>query len=415
MLSMGKFTRIDDWLSTVEPKTRTFYRSSWKKFTTFARQRGKDTLRIVEEYRAAKYQGEREKDRFLDPWNDVIQAFSSSLESSKLAPSTRYSTLVAVKSCLRFWKIPLEVRLPKPYGLYHNRDLSRELIRLILSRANLRDRTIWLLQAESGLRSQAAISLKYWQIQDDFEKDLTPMRIVIPAKDQKTRVEDRWSFIGEDGVKALREYLKPRMPLNPDAYVFVPEKPGLVKGKQFTVASLSVKFHRIVRKLNLEQGAPRGKPGHYRMHGLRKYFRNNMRCDSAFREFWMGHSLGVDDHYISRDPEEHRKRYAEGYEQLRILEPTTPKQLTEIQEQLKQKDLEIQELRTQNEKLSARIDQLAEPLEALLELNKPNDDFEFQDESQKRTPLGIVLRYLHLKTAVDLQKEVKKLKKEKEQ
>lgn len=356
---MGNRDRLEDWLSTVAPKTRSFYKPSWIKFSAFARKRGKDTLRIVGEYRHAKYQGEREKDRFLDEWNDIIRAFSSWLESRNLAPFTRKNMLVAVKSYLKYWKIPLDVDLPKhPYVLYHNRDLSREQIRLIFSRANSRDRTIWLMMAESGLRPGTAITLKYWQIQDDFEKNITPMMILTPAESLKDHVGDRWSFIGEDGVKALREYLKPRLPLKPQEYVFISEKPGLMKGEQFSAASLSVKFHRIVGKLNMEKGAQRGKPGHYRMHGLRRYFRNNMRADPAYREFWMGHSIGVDAHYISRDLEFHRAEYRKNYESLRILEPTTPTGFKEIQEQLKQKDKEIQELKTEVQHIKKYTDLL---------------------------------------------------------
>jgi hypothetical protein len=44
----------------------------------------------------------------------------------------------------------------------------------------------------------------------------------------------------------------------------------------------------------------------------------------------MGHSLGTDEHYISRDVETYRKLYADNYASLRIYEPPTP-YLTEEQ------------------------------------------------------------------------------------
>jgi hypothetical protein len=171
-------------------------------------------------------------------------------------------------------------------------------------------------------------------------------------------VGDRWSFIGEDGIRALTEYLKPRLPLKDQDYVFASSRPGRVKGEQFTEASLSTIFRRITQHLKMEKGSPYGKPGHYRMYGLRKYFRNNMKAEESLREFWMGHSLGVDAHYITRDPEVHRAEYKRGYEQLRILEPATPAQLTEIVEKLKQKDLEIEELRTMNQQLLTEVQKI---------------------------------------------------------
>ena len=69
-----------------------------------------------------------------------------------------------------------------------------------------------------------------------------------------------------------------------------------------------------------------------------------MKADPAFREFWMVHSLGVDSHYVSRDPEFHRKEYKKGYEQLRIPETVTPAQMKDINDQLRQKDKEVHNL-----------------------------------------------------------------------
>jgi integrase len=364
--SLGELRRmepnhwLEDWLSSraESPKTRENYLYCWKNISTFCMNRGKDPSTLVEDWRAVKCQGEIPRERFLEEWMDLIRAFNTWLKP-KYASLTMHNHLAVLRSFLVYWKIPLDVELPRhTYVKYHNRDLSKETIRQILSKATQRDRTIWLLMAESGLRANTAITLRYYQIQEDFEKDIIPLRILTPAEILKDHVGERWSFIGEDGARALREYLKPRMPLKGEDYVFASERPGMLKGEQFSVASLSVKFARLVRKLKLERGAPIGKPGHYRMHGLRKYFRNNMRADPSYREFWMGHSLGVDAHYVSRDPEFHRAECKKNYESLRILEPTTPTGFKEIQEQLKQKDTEIQQLRTEVQEMRKTQDTL---------------------------------------------------------
>jgi len=364
---------IEDWLSAraEAPKTKELYLMCWKHFTEFCKERGKDPLRIVDDYRVVKYQGEAQG-KFLDEWQDILNAFNTWLKP-KYAPLTMKNHLVAVRSFLRKWKIPLDVELPRhACVIYHNRDLSKEIIRQILSRASQRDRTIWLFMAESGLRAKTTINLKYLQIQNDFEKEIVPMRILTPAETLKDHVGDRWSFVGEDSVRALREYLKPRMPLKGEDYVFASERPGRVKGEQYSESALSVKFSRTCRALKLEKGTPYGKPGRYRMHGLRKYFRNNCRADPFYREFWMGHDIGIDESYIDRtmsrdltDPEIHRKLYQQAYEELRILEPTTPTGYREIQQQLKQRDSEIQELRAEMQKLredSEATDQAMEHL-----------------------------------------------------
>jgi integrase len=151
--------------------------------------------------------------------------------------------------------------------------MTREELRQILTFASPRDRVIWLVMAESGMRAETAVGLRYWQMKEDFEARRIPMRIILPSESLKDHVGDRFTFIGEDGFKELSEYLRGRLPLKDDDYVFASEKAGKVKGEQFSVASLSVKFNRLVQKLGLDK--PRGhKPKSLRMHSLRKYFRN---------------------------------------------------------------------------------------------------------------------------------------------
>jgi hypothetical protein len=212
--------------------------------------------------------------------------------------------------------------------------------------------------AESGMRAETAINLRYWQIKEDFEAKpkRIPMRILLPSESLKDHVGDRFTFIGEDGVRELSEYLSRRLPLKDEDYVFASEKAGKVKGEQFSVASLSVKFNRLVQKLGIETSKG-GKPKSVRMHALRKYFRNNMKADSSFVRFWMGHSLGVDAHYITRDVERHRQEYAKGYEYLRIFEPSAVS-VTEILEQLRRKDEETKALKQEIAELRQRLEAL---------------------------------------------------------
>ena len=363
---------IEDWLSAraESDKTLNEYIRAIAAFSEFCQGRGKNFDQVVESWRTAHYAGAREEQVFLDQWQDIIRSYATYIKP-RYAPLSQKVFLTVPKSFFSFWKIPLDVDLPRrACVLYHNQDLTKKLIRQILSKASQRDRAIFLLMAESGLRSNTVVNLKFWQIKEDYEKGTIPMRILTPASEIKDHVGDRWSFIGEDGAKTLGEYLEPRMPLKDQDYVFATKKPSRVKGEQFTEASLSTIFRRITEHLKMEKGSPFGKPGHYRMHGLRKYFRNNMKAEESFRKFWMGHSLGVDAHYISRDPEEHRKRYSKGYEALRVLEPVTSVQLEDIAENLKQKDIEIRKLKRQLEERDAEIADLNEKFVSRNEVEK---------------------------------------------
>lgn len=409
---------IEDWLSEriEKEKNRNEYMAILKIFSDFCQERGLNFLNVVDDYRTAKYSGAREEQMFLDRWNDLIKRYATSLKNrttqrgGRHTPFTIKTYLSVPKSFFSCYKIPIDVNLPKKrqtYVIYHNRDLTKEQIRKILSTASQRNRVIFLMEAESGLRADTIINLKYWQIKEDFEKETVPMRILTPRSTIKYHVDDRWSFVGEDGFKALKDYLETRTPLKNDNFVFASEKPEKMKGEQFTVASISRQFRNTVKKLKLENGGLPGKPGHYRMHGLRKYFFNNMMpTPKEYRDFWMGHTISSsDEYYITLDPEKHREVYAQGYEQLRILEPATPAQLTEIAEQLRRKDQEIQELRNQNQKLSGEIQKINEQLKSML---IPDNDYyvdtipEFEDEIKEQLKEVLGLNPRKAKALLDL-------------
>jgi integrase len=354
-------SRVTDWLNArcESDKSRSSYIYGWRNFESFCLLRGKDPNKLVDEFRALKYEGEVKKEVFLDDWQDLLRAFTGWLKP-RMASLSHKQCLSAIKSFMRFWKIPLDVDLPRhPFVTYHNRDIKKEEVKLILNNATPRDRVIYLVLAESGMRSDTAVNLKYWQLKEDFEAKRVPMKILLPSSSLKDHVGDRWTFIGEDGFRELSDYLKRRLPLKDEDYIFLSEKQGLVKGGQFSAASLSVKFNRIVQKLGIDKSLGQaGKPKRIRLHGLRKYFRNNHGADSSFVNFWMGHSLGVDAHYISRDSEEHRKRYTEGYKALRIFEPN-PESLIEIIQQVKQKDRQINEQAKQLNEMKGQIEALS--------------------------------------------------------
>lgn len=364
--------RIEDWLSQVceSPKTRNSYGWAWQNFTKFSEARGKDTARLVDDWRSAKRLGEGEKEAFLEDWQDTIRAFNTWLKP-KFASLSLKTHLTVVKSFLRYWDIPLKVDLPKhSYVTYHNRDIKKEELKKVLTFATARDRVIWLVMAESGMRPDNAVNLKYSQIKEDFEAARIPMKISLPSSTLKDHVGDRFTFIGYEGFRELANYLHGKI-LRADDYVFASERQGRCKGEHFGPTSLSVKFNRLVQKLGIDksrgnkQKVGNPKPKEIRLHGLRKYFRNNQGADSSYVEFWLGHSLGVDNHYISRDIEQHRKKYAEGYESLRVFETGG----TDVRSQLAERDREIKELKekiaAKDQEYEGRMRELQDKLESV--------------------------------------------------
>ena len=369
--------RTEDWLSTVaeSPKTRNSYLEGWHIFEEFCKERAKDANSIVDDYLSIKYLGEAQRERFVFELREVLKGFYVYLKPKFASLSAKHE-LAIVKSYLNYWKVPVDIDLPKhPFVTYHNRDIEKEEVKQILTFASARDKVMYMLLVESGARVDNITNLKYWQIKEDFEAHKIPMKILMPSPTLKDQVGDRWSFIGEDGFNELSNYLARRSPIKDDEYVFLSEKQGRVTGAQFSPASLSTKFNRIVQKLKIAESLGQaGKPKRIRLHGLRKYFRNNMKADSAFVNFWMAHSLGVDSHYISRDVEEHRKLYAKGYKNLRIFTPSK-ENLADLYHEINAITQSMAELQQENKELKNRITRIEDKLKI-----KPRPPFEIPPE-----------------------------------
>jgi integrase len=379
---MGK-QWIQNWIQSQEsPNTQKAYRIAKEKFAEFCKNKGKNGLEnIVTEYRAARDDDDRRKlQQFIDAWDDVLQEYTIWLKQHYV-PGTVKTYLASLQSFFKKNKIPIDIDIPKnSYVTYPKKDLKRKTIQLIITRSTVRNRAIWLMLAESGLRPDTVTNIRWWWIKEDFLAKRIPMRINVPQQFVKDKVGDRWSFIGEDGFRALKEYLEPRLPLQDDDYVFVREPPKPRKkrprryvpgsimehredperlpGIPFTSANLSATFGNTVRALNLDSGIF-GKPGKVRLYCLKNWFRNHCEADYGYREFWMCRSSQVDSHYVSRNPEDHYERYDAAYPKLRIMEepPTSVSAKKEIQ-QLKN---QVEEMRKDNEIFNQVVEILRDP------------------------------------------------------
>jgi 2-hydroxy-3-keto-5-methylthiopentenyl-1-phosphate phosphatase len=99
----------------------------------------------------------------------------------------------------------------------------------------------------------------------------------------------------------------------------------------------------------------------------------------------MGHSLGVDAHYISRNPEVHRAEYKKGYPELRILEPLATDEMKAIQEKLQKKDEQIQNLIGEMHELK-RNSEIYKQIVAVLRIPERLKQFEKWISEEKAEP-----------------------------
>ena len=398
---------IENWLNLQEnPRTRASYQRGIKKFAEFCKRKGFNGLdTIVQDYRAARDSYDRRKlSQYTDAWADVLQEYTIWLkQDQEMAPASVKNYLAILQSFFKTARVPIEVDIPKrAYVTYPKQNLKRKTLRLIISRSTVRNRAIWLMLAESGLRPYTVTQIRWWWIKDDYMAGRVPMMIRIPQEFVKDNVGDRWSFIGSDGYDALREYLRPRLPyLQDDDYVFVreppkpkkkrskreryvpgtimehredPEDPLKLPGIPFTSGNLSATFSNTVRALNLDSGFF-GKPGKVRLYCLKDWFRNHCRADYGYVMFWMCRSCPVDSHY-ARYEEEHRKAYKEAYPELRVMEE--PSRISDTHREIQELRNEVRELTQYSAALKSWADFIQEkglgkkpePLEIIEQLIK---------------------------------------------
>jgi len=332
--------------------TETVYDSRIKAFRDFVKAEFKiDIEQLKRLWREAKYSSLQDREKFLDLLADITETYAVYLKKQGFKITTRHSNLSVVQSYLHkgCGIKDFDVDLPKRlFVTFHNRDITKEEIRKILEHCTLREKLFYLMMVETGARPRTLVKLRYWMIKEDFENGILPMKIELPSSILKDKIPNRFTFIGEDAFKLLKEYLSLRTSLKDDDLILQPEVKARMKKSYLSPETFSNKFSDLVLELGLVERTEKGKPKTLRMYCLRKYFINNMTCDSMYRKFWSCHK-SVEDFYIAKDVERHREEYVKGYSNLRVYKPSASAEV--VAEQQKK----IEELETAIERLRSML------------------------------------------------------------
>lgn len=339
MANPEKFDLAENWLGMVayshsgSNNTRENYRRNWNRFLSFAGRSAEDIMK--------EYEGSTDRD-FKRRYAQIVKSWIAQLSQEGLSNSSIKVTVAAVQSFFKYHDLPLGfIPVAKDIIEFHNRDIAKEEIQVILRASLPRDRAFYAVMAQSGIRPDTLCHLKLKHIEQSEE---LPWKITVPQKDAKGKFGAHFTFIGEDAVRHLKAYWAMRRNLTPESYVFS----QLAAEKPVKRALMSMQFSRTVRHLK-DTGhlqfeiKEKGKPAEIRLYSLRKFFRKmagNAGID--YVEFWMGHRQGVIDHYISREPEHHRQLYKEkAMPFLRLEEPTpteTEQTIKELRKDLAEKE-----------------------------------------------------------------------------
>jgi len=348
---MQRMSLVETWLNTVayshsgSKNTEIYYRRALLQFCEFV---GKTPEQLLREY-------ENGTDReFKRKYARYLRTFIAALQKEGYAVGSISSYQAAVKSFFKYNDLPMGF-VPSANMLieFHNRDISREEILELLRTANPRDRSYFSVMAQCGLRPGTISGLKIKDVEKILDDDTpVPCKVTVRQENTKGKFQEYFSFIGADAVRNLKDYLKTREDiLTLDSWLFIkfghPETPmsPSVATHQFKSITQTLRDKDIVA-FDTKRKEINGKliQRHaLRLYCLRKFFRKHAGMAGAdFVNYWMGHSLGVDEHYFSRDPEHHREIYREKAMPHLRLETITP---TETDKIIAQQAEEIERLK----------------------------------------------------------------------
>ncbi len=129
--------------------------------------------------------------------------------------------------------------------VYHNRDITRQEVSEILRISSPRDRAFFAVLAQSGLRPYTICKLKIKHLEPDLSNDTVPLKIEVPKEIAKGKYRGHITFIAEESVQYLKDYLKTRGNLTSESWVFT--KYGTEE--QSSPKAFSHKFRKAARKL----------------------------------------------------------------------------------------------------------------------------------------------------------------------
>jgi site-specific recombinase XerD len=323
--------------------TAAAYRHNFKLFCQFIGSTPEEIL--------ADYERSNERD-FKRRYAQFIRSWISSMAREEFVSSTVVGRVGAVKSFFKYNDLSLgHVPIGKVSIEFHNRDIAKEEILLVMEGSRPREKAFYALMAQSGLRPETICKLQMKHLEPDLSKGTVPCKIDVPKEITKGQYRSFFTFIGEDALRYLKAWLSTRKNLTSESYLFTsykqegPDAPldRSSISHRFGILALKLKGSG---KLSYEQ-KKKGRPSELRLYNLRKYFRKYAnQAGFEFVQFWMGHivNAGKEENYRPQDVEFHRELYREKAMPFLRLETSTP---TETEKTIEAQAQEIKDLREQ--------------------------------------------------------------------
>jgi integrase len=279
------------------------------------------------------------------------------------------------------------------------RSYTRQEISKLLSIADLRDRSIILLLASSGIRVGAIPSLTIKSLK---KLDEGLGMLTVYGESKKSRYV---TLVTPECMSTIDEYLEYRMKrgekLNEGSYLFRDKYPIYSKRinspKRLSGAAINFQIRRLVRKTDLVFNELQPD------HAARKFFDTalvNSRVDGKFKELMMGHSVGLDKFYYDENNEESRKQimleYMKAVDALTINDGfRLRKQIVEYEDKLKNAP-KIDQLQEQLANRIIEQDSIKIKVEKLQKEKDLQDQYIQKNETELKSMRELLTRFVHL-------------------
>lgn len=227
-----------------------------------------------------------------------------------------------------------------------NRDITKDEINRITERCQPREKAFFTVMRQSGLPPRAIRQLKIEDLERILHPD-TPIPCRVSAKHGEFR-----TFIGEEAIRYLKQYLATRTNLTPESLLFtIQNNPK----KEINTKDVSRAFRLAAQKLEKERKINyeirRGKPSELRLYSLIEFYRKNTKY----------YLTELHNKSTPKNDEFYRKLYEEKAMPFLEIESPTPTDIRRLRQQqqreIEKRDKEIQELKDSIKEILKKIEE----------------------------------------------------------
>jgi integrase len=310
---------IDYWkteLASRDPATLNLYLRSFEKFLQF-------TDKTADELLTQRQKDQTNTDRKIQRHMEtLLNAFIAKKRQDGYSTASLQVYFAAVRSFFEIHYYPLIMRkgdYPKGESIGVRAATKEAILKAIENKKNRNKaelKAIILFLKDSGLRESDTILLNYGKIAEGLERGDSIIPITLVTEKQHTIAK---TFIGEEAITALKEYLKERRKgsrhLPPET---ITDTSPLFRTWQAQVKRLSREgLASIVRQAFLRVNEANLSP-----HSLRKFLQTNLEAGNVnvnWIDQILGHKLiNSRDAYSKPTDEQLKEAYTKAYNCLRV-------------------------------------------------------------------------------------------------